>query len=137
MAIDPTTFPYEESRAMDIYKALERNDIKVFFPSQPVGDCLFPYVIVKNDGSYKHAKMSTDRDMYSLQCYVPRDRYSELEPLVQKVKRVITKELYPMIRPYGQQMPSYYDQDIKAHYVSVEFENYKKIIGGCINVSYD
>lgn len=128
--IDPTSFIYEESRAMDIYKALERNDIKVYFPGQPVGDCLFPYVIVKNDDSYKHVKMSTDRDMYAIICYVPYNKYSLLEPLVQNVKRIINKELYPMIRPYGQQMPSYFDQDIKAHYISIEYENYKKILGG-------
>ena len=28
--IDPTTFVPEDSRAMDIYKALERNGIKVY-----------------------------------------------------------------------------------------------------------
>lgn len=126
--IDPTTFNYENSRAMDIYKALERNDIEVYFPGQHVGDCMSPYVIVKNDGSYEHVHLSSDRDMYSIMCFVPQNSYSLLEPLVQEVKSVIRKELYPMIRRYGQQMPSYYDDTIKAHYISIEYENYKKIM---------
>ena len=126
--IDPTTFVPEDSRAMDIYKALEKNGIEVYFPGQHIGDCLSPYVIVKNDGSYEHVNMSTDRDMYSVMCFVPKNSYSLLEPLVQNVKRIIRKELYPMIRKYGQQMPSYYDDTIKAHYISVEYENYKKIM---------
>ena len=37
------------------------------------------------------------------------------------------KELYPMIQPYGQQLPSYFDDDVKAHYIAIEYENYKKV----------
>ena len=86
--------------------------------------------IVKNDGSYEHVHLSSDRDMYSVMCFVQQNSYSLLEPLVQKVKSAIRKELYPMIRRYGQQMPSYYDDTIKAHYISIEYENYKKIMWG-------
>lgn len=126
MAIDPTTFVPLDSRWQDIYSFLKSKGYDVYAPAQKVGDCTSPYIVVKNDGSYKHANYSTDRDMYAIICYVPKMQYSKLEPLVQSIKKDM-KELYPMIQPYGQQMPSYYDDMAKAHYISIEYENYKKI----------
>ena len=45
-----------------------------------------------------------DDDFYAVMCYVPKQAYSTLEPLVQKVKKAM-KELEPMIMPYGSQTP--------------------------------
>lgn len=124
--IDTNTFEYLDSRAQDIYKHLENNGFDVYWPGQKVGECTSPYVVVKNDGGYRHVNFSSNRDMYSVQCYVPKLQYSKLEPMIVKVKQVM-KELYPMIIDYGQQTPSFYDDTCKAHYVSIEFENYKKL----------
>ena len=44
-----------------------------------------------------------------------------------KVKRIM-KELEPMIVPYGMQTPSYYDDGYKAHMISIEYANYKKML---------
>lgn len=125
MPIRPKEFKPRDSRWQDIYHHLKEKGFDVYPPAQKVGDCTAPYLVVKNDGSYNHVNFSTDRDMYAIYCYVPKLRYSELEPLVQKVK-VAMKELYPMIQPYGQQLPSYYDEAVKAHYIAIEYENYKK-----------
>ena len=38
------------------------------------------------------------------------------------------KGLEPMIVPYGNQTPSYYDDSVKAHMVSIEYKNYKKML---------
>ena len=122
MAIVPSEFKYSESRAQDIYKHLKNKGFDVYWPAQKLGECSSKYLVIKNDGSYKHVNYSTDRDMYSIQCYVPKLAYSELEPLVQSVKRAM-KELYPMIMPYGSQQPSFYDDAIKAHYIVIEYEN--------------
>ena len=81
---------------------------------------------MKNNGSAKKVNVSTDEDYYSIMCYVPRNKYSELEVLVQKVKKAM-KELKPMVLPYGMQTSSYYDDEIKAHMISIEYKNYKKI----------
>lgn len=124
--IDIKDFVPLESRWQDIYIHLEKKGYNVYAPGIKVGECVKPYIVIKNDGSYKHVNFSTDRDMYSIMCFVPKGQYSQLEPLVQKVKKDM-KELEPMIVPYGQQMPSYYDDTYKAHYVSIEYENYKKI----------
>lgn len=124
--IDVKEFEPLESRWQDIYAHLISKGYHVFAPGIKNGECIEPYIVVKNDGSYKHVNFSTDREMYAIMCYVPKGQYSKLEPLVQKVKKDM-KELEPMIVPYGQQMPSYYDDTYKAHYISIEYENYKKI----------
>lgn len=127
MPIKPTEFQPRDSRWQDVYNHLKSKGFDVYSPAQKVGDCTAPYLVVKNDGSYKHANFSTDRDMYVIYCYVPKLKYSELEPLVQQVKEAM-RDLYPMIQLYGQQMPSYYDEAVKAHYIGIEYENYKKVL---------
>lgn len=125
--IKPTEFKYSDSRWQDMYNFLKEKGYDVYSPGQKRGECLKPYLVIKNDGSYKHANFSTDRDMYAIHCYVPRDKYSMLEPFVQKVKNDM-RELYPLFMQYGQQTPSYYDDGAKAQYIVIEYENYKKII---------
>lgn len=124
--IDTKEFKPLESRWQDIFHHLKEKGYDIYAPGTKVGECTKPYIVVKNDGSYKHANFSTDREMYAVMCYVPKGQYSKLEPMVQKVKKDM-KELEPMVLPYGQQMPSYYDDNYKAHYISIEYENYKKI----------
>lgn len=124
--IDTKTFEPKASRWQDIYSLLKSKGFDVYSPGQKVGDCTEPYIVVKNDGSYKHVNFSSDRDMYSIMVYVPLNKYSILEVIVQDVKKAM-KELYPMIQPYGSQMPSFYDESVKANYISIEYENYKKI----------
>lgn len=124
--IDVNTFEYQDSRWQDIYSHLKSQDFDVYSPGIKVGECVSEYLVVKNDGSSKHASFSTDVDLYSILCYVPKENYSSLEPLVQRVKKSM-KGLEPMIKPYGSQTPSYYDDGLKAHMISIEFKNYKKL----------
>lgn len=124
--IDTKDFVPLESRWQDIHAHLEKKGHEVYAPGTKNGECVRPYIVVKNDGSYRHANFSTYRDMYAIMCYVPKGQYSMLEVMVQRVKEDM-KELEPMIVPYGQQMPSYYDDYYKAHYISLEYENYKKV----------
>lgn len=119
-------FEYQDSRWQDIFLYLKKQGFDVFSPGIKVGECTSEYLVLKNDGSSKHASFSTDVDLYSVLCYVPKDKYSSLEPLVQRVKRSM-KGLEPMILPYGSQTPSYYDDSLKAHMISIEYKNYKKL----------
>ena len=125
--INPNIFQPEESRWQDIYTCLENAGFEVYPPGIKVGDCTREYVVVKNDGSTRHPSLSTDMDLYSVMCFVPKNKYSTLEPLVQKVKKAM-KGLEPMIIPYGTQTPSYYDDSYKAHMISIEYVNYKKML---------
>lgn len=125
--INPTTFQTADSRWQDIFLHLENAGFEVYPPGTKVGDCTSEYIVVKNDGSARHTGISTDDDFYAVMCYVPKNKYSALEPMVQKVKREM-KGLEPMIVPYGSQTPSYYDDSFKAHMVSIEYVNYKKML---------
>lgn len=126
MAIKPFEFDYKQSRWQDLYVHLKNKGYEVYAPAQKVGECTSPYLVIKNDGSYRHVNFSTDRTQYAIYCYVPKLKYSELEPLVQKVKQDMT-ELYPMFQLYGQELASFYDDEVKAHYIAIEYENYKKV----------
>lgn len=119
-------FEYQDSRWQDIFLHLKKQGFDVYPPGIKVGECTKEYLVLKNDGSSKHASFSTDVDLYSILCYVPKDKYSSLEPLVQRVKKSM-KGLEPMILPYGSQTPSYYDDSVKAHMISIVYKNYKKI----------
>ena len=120
------TFEYSDSRWQDIFLHLEKSGFDVYPPSVKAGECMSPYIVVKNDGSTRHGNISTDDDFYAVMCYVPKNSYSALEPMVQAAKRAM-KELEPMILPYGSQTPSYYDDSYKAHMVSIQYKNYKKL----------
>lgn len=124
--IDVSTFEYKDSRWQDIFLNLKKQGFDVYSPGIKTGECVSEYVVVKNDGSSKHTSFSTDVDLYAIMCYVPKNKYSSLEPLVQRVKNAM-KRLEPMIKPYGTQTPSYYDDSYKAHMVSIEYKNYKKL----------
>lgn len=120
-------FTYLGSRWQDIFKHLTGSGFDVYSPGMKVGECTKEYVVVKNDGSSRLASFSTDDDLYAVMCYVPKQSYSKLEPMVQRVKKAM-KELEPMILPYGSQTPSFYDDSYKAHMISIEYKNHKKLL---------
>ncbi len=120
------SFQYADSRWQDIFLHLKKEGFDVYSPGTKVGECTEEYIVVKNDGSSKHPTVSSDNDLYAVMCYVPKESYSRLEPMVQEVKKAM-KGLEPMILPYGSQTPSYYDDSYKAHMISIEYKNYKKI----------
>ena len=124
--INVSKFEYKDSRWQDIFLHLKNQGFDVYSPGVKTGECISEYLVVKNDGSSKHASFSTDIDLYAIMCYVPKEQYSSLEPLVQRVKKSM-KDLEPMIKPYGSQTPSYYDDGPKAHMISIEYKNYKKL----------
>ncbi len=124
--IDTSEFVYKQSRWQDIFLHLQNKGFEVYSPGIKVGECSSPYVVVKNDGSSRHDSFSTNVDLYALMCYVPKNNYSYLEVYVSQVKSAM-KEIEPMIKPTGQQTPSYYDDTYKAHMISIGYKNHKKI----------
>lgn len=115
------------TRWQDIHHHLKDNGFDVYPPGVKQQECTSPYVVVKHDGSTRYAGISTNIDLYSVMVYVPHEQYSELEVQIQRVKEVM-KKLEPMILPYGSQTPSFYDDAVKAHMVSIEYKNYKKML---------
>lgn len=127
--LDTKEFVPAESRWQDIFLHLKKEGFDVYSPGSKVGECIKPYIVVKDNGSNRHNSFSTDNQLYSVMCYVPQNSYSKLEPYVNKVKESMVK-LRPMILPNGNQTPSFLDDIVKAHMISVEYKNYKKIQGG-------
>ena len=124
--IDTSTFTYEESRWQDLYSFLESKGYEVYSPGQKDGECLSQYVVLKYAGSIKAQGISSRTDLYEIQLYVPKKKYSTLETFVQKLINDM-KELKPLFIPYdNQQDSSFYDDQVKAHFVSVTYINYKK-----------
>lgn len=124
--IDTKTFEAGGSRWEDIFDQLKASGFDVYSPGIKTGDCITPYVVVAISSSSEHSSFSTNVDLYSVMCYVPKQSYSKLESYVHSVEESIA-ELEPMILPYGQRQPSYYDDSVKAHMVSITYKNYKKI----------
>ena len=123
--IVPSEFEPEESRLKDIHRFLREQGFNVVFPAYMVGEAIEPYIIVKYNGSDRHNVFhSTDLDSYGVQVYVPKNEYSQLEPLVLKVKEAM-KALYPMLIPDGTVSSSYYDDSNQSHYVEVGYYNPK------------
>lgn len=113
-------------RMQDIYLHLKNEGFEVYFPAQKVGECISPYVVVRDATTSKYLDYSSTVTYYDLLCYIPKDHFSQLEPFVEEVKNSM-KGLVPMILPAYTQSQSYYDDSVKAHMISVLYKNYRKI----------
>ena len=123
--IKPSEFEYEGSRLEDLYVFLDSKGYNVYFPVQHVGDCLEPYVVVKYNGTSGGMSFSSREDLYSILFYVPSNQYSKMEQFVQSVKQDM-KEIEPLFMVYNdQQLPAYFDEANKGHYVEIDYKNYK------------
>lgn len=114
-----------DNRYKDLFLHLQDEGFNVFTPGTKTGDCLVSYLVPKKEGSSVHPGISTDVDLYSIICYVPQKKYSELESLVQQVKESM-KSIEPLFMPTGEQTPSFYDESVKGHYISIVYRNNKK-----------
>lgn len=121
--IDTSSFEYAESKWGDLFKHLEKKGFEVYPPAVKAGECKTPYVVIKLNGDGDIAGVSSTRDYYSIMVYVPKLQYSMLEPLVQKIKKAM-KEIEPLFKLLNTQ-PSFYDDSVKAHMVSIECYNNK------------
>lgn len=110
----------------DIYKHLKSQGVDVYSPAQHEGECISPYVVVKMLSNNQVGRFSSSQAQYDVLIYIPKNQYSQLEDYVQKIKDLM-KGLYPMIVPLGSQTPSYYDDIVKGHMVSVQYRNNQKL----------
>lgn len=124
--INTKTFEYEDSRLKDLYNFLKSKGHEVYFPGQKEGECLSKYIVIKYAGSTKALSISSRTDLYEIQLYVPKKNYSLIEYFTQEIINEM-KELRPLFIPYdNQQDTSFYDDQVKAHFVSITYMNYKK-----------
>lgn len=113
------------SQWQNIYKHLKSKGIDVYSPGQHQGECISPYTVVKDDGLSPLSNFSSSQALYDVMCYVPQDRFSELEPYVEQVKKAM-EGLYPAIIPMYFQTSSFLDDTVKGHMVSIQYRNNRK-----------
>jgi len=116
------------STLKQIFDVLKSNtEYDVFFPSQHKGNCISPYYVVKADGATTEVSISSERPLYSILCYVPRNNYTTLEVMEEKAKKAM-KQLFPMLMYAGNETTSFYDEDIDGHMISFQYQACRKII---------
>lgn len=125
--INTETFEYSSSVWADIFKHLKSKGFDVFSPSEKIGECDSEYIVVSLGAVSKLTGFSTNVEIYDVMCYVPKNNYSKLEPLKMAIKRAM-KEIEPLVKPYGTETDSFYDDSVKAHMVSIQYKNYKKMM---------
>ena len=106
-----------------IADALTSHGIDVYPPAIKTGECKNAYVVVKGDGSSQIAGFSSESHYYTVLCYVPKTKYTNLSRYKKQVKDIIAKEVYPMLMPTGQETPDFYDDTVKAYMVSILYRN--------------
>ena len=124
--IDTSTFKYEETRLKDVYSALKRNGINVYFPSVKVGDCTDKYVVVGDAGTAKHADFSSDVSILNITLFVPIQKYAEIASYTKEVRNAM-KDLRPMILYNGIETPAIFDENIKAYNKIIQYKFYSKL----------
>ena len=113
------------SQWQKIYKHLKDNNIDVYSPGQHQGECISPYVVLKDAGLSQLASFSSSQAVYDVMCYVPHNKFSTLEPYVDRVKELM-KELYPEIVPMYFQTASFLDDTVRGHMISVQYRSNRK-----------
>lgn len=108
-----------------MYDLFKKNNIDVYFPSQHKGECIKKYVVIKENGTIP-LNVSSERVVYTIMCYVPKENYTQLEQFKQEVKKIMNK-LYPTIMYNGNETPSYYDEVVKGHMCSFDYLGCRKI----------
>lgn len=110
-----------------IYTYLKDKGIEVYAPAQHIGECTTKYVVVKNAG-VQGSEYSTTVGTYNIMCYVPKEQFSQLEAFVSLIKSYLKSwQNTAAIRPTGLETPSFYDEEIKGHMISIQYNVYKKV----------
>lgn len=113
------------SQWQNIYRQLKANKIDVYAPGQHQGECISPYVVLKDAGLNPLSNFSSSQALYDVMCYVPEGQFSTLEPYVEQVKEAM-KGLYPAIIPVYFQTASFLDDTVKGYMISVQYRNNRK-----------
>ena len=116
----------QESRLKDIYKCLKDANFDVYFVGQHKGDCVSPYVVVKQGVSSHFQEVSSNIDYYELLLYVPKNKPSSIEPMLVNVEQTM-KALYPMIKCQNERTEMFYDDSVSGWMRSTLYSNYRKI----------
>lgn len=106
-----------------IILVLKENQIEAYPPETKKGECKKEYVVVKNSGASQIGNYSSQVFYTDIMCYVPQNKYTELEKFKNQVKEIIHNNLYPRLMETGGETTDYYDDDVKGFMVSFMLRN--------------
>lgn len=106
-----------------IILVLKENGIEVYPPATKTGECKNNYVVVKKSGASQIGDLSSEVHYIDVMCYVPWNKYTNLERFKKQVKEIIHNNLYPRLMETGSETNDYYDESYKAHMVSFMLRN--------------
>ena len=110
-----------------IYDYLKEKGYSVHYPGYKELEGKEKYIVIKADGTFQPLVVSSERPIYTIMCYVPEKKYSELEAYVLEVKHSMLG-LSPLVMyNRGSDTPSYYDEDVKAHMVSFQYYGCRRV----------
>lgn len=115
----------ENTRYKDLFMHLKNKGFNVFTPGQHQGECIEPYVVIKDAGTTQFQGFSTTQNLYDIMCYVPANKFTALESFVGSVEESM-KELFPMFKSAKYRTPSFYEESIKGYMISTQYVNYRK-----------
>lgn len=102
------------------FSLLDSNGFDVYPPYTKVGECKKPYVVLMATSVSKATGLSTEYHFYEVLCYA--NLYTEVMQVVADVKECMQK-VFPLFMPTGQETPPFYDNDVNAFMVSIEYRN--------------
>lgn len=110
-----------------IFDCLLNSGFDCYFPASHKGECISEYIVVRLAGSTNLLiNVTSERPIYDILCYVPHNRYSDMEIMKNKVKQTL-KQLYPLIKYIGNETPAYYDEEVKGYMCSFQYQGIRKI----------
>lgn len=101
------TFKYLKSKGFDVYP-----------PSTKIGECKNDYIVLKGDVTAPALNFSSEYHYYLIICY--SKTYSDVLRLVDNIKHAMN-EYSPNMMPTGIENPPYWDDEVKAHMVSIQY----------------
>lgn len=106
-----------------VYNALNSKGFDAYPPDAKEGECTSEYVVVKESGRTPIVGVSSQRVVYDIMLYVPRNHYERLAHFREEVQKAMHETLYPTLMYVGQQSIDYYDDEYKAHMTSIQYRN--------------
>ena len=105
-----------------IYTHLKNNGFAVYSLGQHEGKCTSPYLVLRNNGAILNQSLIGQE--YEILLYYPKDRYSEFEGYIERVKQAMNA-LYPSLRLEDAEQPHFLDDDVEGYMTGLIYRVWK------------
>lgn len=109
-----------------IYEYLDQNNIDVYFIGQHLGDCISPYVVIKDDAvTGQNDSNKIGSQLVDIIFYSPQNQYTKLQNLKATIKNLLKAQNY--LRYTGSETGTITDDSVKGLTCSVMYEILKEL----------